>query len=54
VAVDLEAEDRLGVRLGLAGVSANCTPPAFIRPPVRTWDLITTGPSTSAAIRRAS
>ena len=37
-----------------SGVSANFTPPAFIRPPVRTCDLITTGPSTSSAIVRAS
>ena len=27
-----------------SGVSANLTPPAFIRPPVSTWDLITVGP----------
>ena len=37
-----------------SGVSANCTPPAFIRPPVSTCDLITTGPPISSAIRRAS
>ena len=36
-----------------SGVSANWTPPAFIRPPVRTWDLITTGPPISWAISRA-
>ena len=30
-----------------SGVSANWTPPAFIRPPVSTWDLITTGPPIS-------
>ena len=33
-----------------SGVSANLTPPAFIRPPVSTCDLITTGPPISAAI----
>src|SRR5205823_7516740 len=32
-----------------SAVSANFTPPAFIRPPVSTCDLITTGPPTSAA-----
>src|SRR4051794_26192207 len=37
-----------------SGVSANCTPPAFMRPPVRTWDLMTTGPPMSAAIALAS
>ena len=36
-----------------SGVSANWTPPAFIRPPVRTWDLMTTGPPMSSAISRA-
>ena len=35
-------------------MSANLTPPAFIRPPVRTWDLITTGPPISSAAARAS
>ena len=40
--------------LGLLGVSANWTPPAFIRPPLRTWDLMTTGAAMSAAIFRAS
>ena len=35
-------------------MSANWTPPAFIRPPVSTWDLITVGPPMSAAISRAS
>ena len=28
-----------------SGVSADFTPPAFMRPPVRTWDLITVGPT---------
>src|SRR3954451_24909486 len=37
-----------------SGVSANLTPPAFIRPPVRTWDLITVGPPISSATLRAS
>src|SRR3954451_5111343 len=37
-----------------SGRSANLTPPAFIRPPVRTCDLMTTGPASSSAIRRAS
>ena len=37
-----------------SGVSANLTPPAFIRPPVSTWDLITVGAPISSAIRRAS
>ena len=37
-----------------SGVSANLTPPAFMRPPVSTCDLITTGPAISSAIRRAS
>src|SRR3954468_14026922 len=37
-----------------SGVSANFTPPAFMRPPVSTCDLITTGTFTSAAIRLAS
>ncbi len=37
-----------------SGVSANLTPPAFIRPPVRTCDLITVGPPISAAASRAS
>src|SRR5205823_3268358 len=41
-------------RAASSGVSANWTPPAFIRPPVRTWDLITTGPPISSAIRSAS
>ena len=45
MAADLELEDLGGVRLGLLGVSANLTPPAFIRPPVSTWDLITDGPA---------
>src|SRR5215213_358370 len=34
--------------------SANLTPPAFMRPPVRTWDLITVGPPMRWAISRAS
>ena len=37
-----------------SGVSANFTPPAFIRPPVSTWDLITVGPPMSLAISAAS
>ena len=37
-----------------SGVSANFTPPAFIRPPVSTCDLITVGPPISSAIARAS
>lgn len=37
-----------------SGESANLTPPAFIRPPVRTWDFTTVGPSMPSAIRRAS
>src|SRR4051812_37349739 len=37
-----------------SGVSAKRTPPAFMRPPVSTCDLMTTGPATSAAIRLAS
>src|SRR3954465_11313230 len=37
-----------------SGVSAKRTPPAFIRPPVRTCDLMTTGPATSSAMRLAS
>ena len=41
-------------RSASSGVSANFTPPAFIRPPVRTCDLITTGLPISSAIRRAS
>src|SRR4051794_34475707 len=37
-----------------SGVSANLTPPAFIRPPLSTCDLITTGPPISSATLRAS
>src|SRR3981081_2734417 len=37
-----------------SGLSANLTPPAFMRPPVRTWDLITVGPPIRWAISRAS
>ena len=37
-----------------SGVSANLTPPAFIRPPVSTCDLTTTGPPISSAAWRAS
>ena len=37
-----------------SGVSAKRTPPAFIRPPARTCDLITVGPPISSATRRAS
>src|SRR5438874_616527 len=36
-----------------SGVSAKRTPPAFMRPPVRTWDLMTTGPPTASAASRA-
>ena len=36
-----------------SGVSANLTPPAFIRPPLSTCDLITTGPPISSAAARA-
>ena len=36
-----------------AGESANCTPPAFMRPPVSTCDLITTGPPMLSAAARA-
>ena len=41
-------------RAASSGESANLTPPAFIRPPVSTWDLMTTGPAICSAIRRAS
>jgi hypothetical protein len=54
VAVDLELEDVRRVRGGLVGVSANLTPPAFIRPPVRTCDLITVGPPIRSAACLAS
>ncbi len=37
-----------------SGVSANLTPPAFMRPPVSTCDLMTVGPPISSATRRAS
>ncbi len=37
-----------------SGVSANFTPPAFMRPPVSTCDLMTTGPPMSSAICLAS
>ena len=37
-----------------SGVSANWTPPAFMRPPVRTCDLMTVDPPMSAACLRAS
>ncbi len=37
-----------------SGVSANFTPPAFMRPPVSTCDLITVGPPIRAAIAFAS
>ena len=37
-----------------SGVSANLTPPAFMRPPVRTCDLMTVGPPIRSAISRAS
>src|SRR5215210_7685669 len=37
-----------------SGVSANFTPPAFMRPPVSTCDLMTVGAPMSCAIRPAS
>ena len=37
-----------------SGLSANLTPPAFIRPPVSTCDLTTTEPPISWAAARAS
>ena len=37
-----------------SGVSANLTPPAFMRPPVSTWDLITVGPPIRSATDFAS
>ncbi len=37
-----------------SGVSANLTPPAFMRPPVSTWDLITVEPPIRSAASRAS
>ena len=37
-----------------SGVSANLTPPAFMRPPVSTCDLMTVGPPMRSAIRLAS
>ena len=37
-----------------SGVSANCTPPAFMRPPESTCDLMTVGPPMRSAIVRAS
>src|SRR5829696_7963277 len=37
-----------------SGVSANLTPPAFMRPPVSTCDLTTVGAPMSCAMRRAS
>ena len=37
-----------------SGVSANLTPPAFMRPPVSTWDLITVGPPIRSAASLAS
>jgi hypothetical protein len=36
------------------GLSANLTPPAFMRPPVSTCDLMTVGPPIRSAIARAS
>ena len=54
VPVDLEREDLARVRSACSGVSANFTPPAFMRPPVRTWDLITVGPPIRRAISPAS
>src|SRR5579875_2164494 len=41
-------------RSASSGVSANRTPPAFIRPPERTWLLITTGPPIRLACSLAS
>src|SRR5918997_5588585 len=37
-----------------SGLSANFTPPAFMRPPVSTCDLMTVGAPISSAMRRAS
>ena len=37
-----------------SGVSANLTPPAFMRPPESTCDLITVGPPIRSAAARAS
>ena len=37
-----------------SALSANFTPPAFMRPPVSTCDLITVGPPIRCAISRAS
>jgi hypothetical protein len=41
-------------RTASSGVSANCTAPAFMRPPESTWLFTTTGPPISAAAARAS
>jgi hypothetical protein len=38
---------------GLSGVSANFTPPAFMRPPESTCDFTTTGPPMVTAASRA-
>ena len=54
MAVDVEAEDLLGLLLGVVGPSASLTPPAFPRPPVRTCALTTTWPPSSSAAARAS
>jgi hypothetical protein len=53
VALDVEAEDRLGLLDASSGVSASFTPPALPRPPVLTWALTTTClPMRSATPRR--
>ena len=42
-ALDVHAEDRLGVRLASAALRASLTPPALPRPPTCTCALTTTG-----------
>ena len=54
VAADLELEDLGGMGLGLVRRVGELTPPAFIRPPLRTCDLTTTGPPIRSAASRAS
>jgi hypothetical protein len=41
-------------RAACSGVSANFTPPAFMRPPLSTCDLMTVGPPMRRAISPAS
>src|SRR5919197_4183793 len=48
------ARTRLACSAASSGVSANWTPPAFMRPPVSTCDLITTEPPMRCAAARAS